>query len=433
MTIEGAGPVTAPERRCWACGHANPAGYNFCSQCGRPLQAAPPYAPPKQVSFRDLGRTMGAYSVLALLFILAINVVILIWGIGQVYPHLDKHVYLFIITPFILNFAELGGMEFFLYYVFLAAAITLSFIWMMRKSLFSFSEELLARSPEKGPSPVFVIGTLFMAVLAFNVIFYIIVEASGIAPSTPDFESRELWQSLYGFAHASVWEEVASRILLIGVPLLIIDGLLEFKYPQRKMRKARQYILGGGIPIGRIEAALLVVSSIMFGFAHVFAWDLYKIFPAAVAGLAFGYLFLKLGVYAAILLHFAFDFMSIPLELAPGNLALEYFIGLLTLLWIVVGTVFIVYYAAKGLGWLIGRRIWPDVPAKVNVAAVPTYYAYAGAAPYNHPPVYQSQQAPPPVMPRHPTAFGYRCHRCGNGEASYRDGRLVCTKCGNVD
>ena len=44
-------------------------------------------------------------------------------GIGQVYPHMDKHIYLFIITPYIINFAELGGWPFFIYYILLVAAI----------------------------------------------------------------------------------------------------------------------------------------------------------------------------------------------------------------------------------------------------------------------------------------------------------------------
>ena len=80
MTSEGPfqGPQ-GPARRCWSCGSDNPAHYNFCSRCGAPL-AVPPYQPPKPVTLRDIGRILGAYSMLPLLILMAVNVAITIWG-----------------------------------------------------------------------------------------------------------------------------------------------------------------------------------------------------------------------------------------------------------------------------------------------------------------------------------------------------------------
>jgi len=426
MTAEGTVP-TSPDaaQRCWSCGQDNLAEHSFCTRCGRPLSAAPPYTPPKPVTVRDLGRYMGAYSVLPLLFLMAVNAVILVAAIGWVWPHADKHIYLYVITPYIVNFAELGGGAFLGYYVVLVAVIAASFAWMLWKSLSPYADELAGRTPREGHSPLFTIGTLFMAVLAFNVVFYAIVGAVGTSPTTPDFESRELWASIFGFAHASVWEEVVSRILLIGVPLLVIDALRRSLTPGRPMRRLYQYFLGGGIVIGRAEAALLVFSSLMFGLAHVFSWDLWKIIPAAVAGLAFGYLFLKVGVYAAVLLHFAFDFLSIPLEVAPNALALTMVLGLLSLAWMVVGAPFILYYAAKAVSWMTGRKVWPAAPWPRRT---PTY-AYAAPPAYPAP---RPTPAPAPASPRDPLAFGYRCRYCGNEQAAYRDGQLVCTRCGRV-
>lgn len=444
MTSDGATPEPPSQtRRCWSCGSDNPAHYNFCTRCGRPIASPPPpYQPPRSVTLRDIGRLMGAYSVLPLLILLAINVVIAVWGAGLVYPHMDKHIYLFVITPRLVNFAELGGWSFFAYYVLLAAAIAISFIWMTYKSVRPAKNELLGR-PTKEHSPLFTIGTLFMAVLAFNVIFYAFVSSSGTSPTTPDFEAPELWETLYGFANASVWEEVVTRILLIGVPLLLIDAVRRSRRPELRERKLRQYILGGGLEIGKVEAALLIFSSVMFGIAHVWSWDVWKIIPALAAGLAFGYLYLKLGVYASIMLHFAFDFLSVPMELWPGNFALEMAFGLLSLLWLVVGIPFLVYYLAKAFGWMTGKRIWPDVPFKTptpTYSYAPPYYppayGYQGQQGYRpgHPtaqpqsgPAYRPAPAAP--LPTDPTAFGYRCPHCGNGEAHYEDGKLICTKC----
>jgi hypothetical protein len=174
---------------------------------------------------------VGAYAAMALLVLMAVNVIITIWGVGLVYPHMDRSVGIYVITPFIVTLARLGGGLFFLYYVFLTVAIVGSFIWMLKKSFAPLSEEMLVKTPTRGHSPLYVIGTIFMAVLSFNIIFYLFVQSSGASPTTPSFDTQELWQIIYGFAEASVWEEVVSRILLIGLPLLLIDGLLRSKNP----------------------------------------------------------------------------------------------------------------------------------------------------------------------------------------------------------
>jgi hypothetical protein len=322
-------------------------------------------------------------------------------------------------------------------------AIVGSFLWMLRKSFAPLSDELTVKYPDQGHSPLYIIATIFMAVLSFNIIFYLFVQTTGASPTTPSFDSQELWQTIYGFAEASVWEEVVSRILLIGLPLLLVDSLLRSKDPERKMRKLHHYVLGGGFTIGRKEAFFLVFSSIMFGTAHVFSWDVFKIFPAALAGLAFGYLFLRLGVYAAILLHFSFDFLSVPLDVFPDSSLLTTVLGLTLIAWVVLGIPYLVLYASKAIGWFRGKRIWPDVP---KPTAQPSYgYNYAPyqyvpypPAPYVPPAPSGGGSAPPPVpvpppgqvRTNDPTAFGFTCRNCGNREASYKDGQLTCIRCG---
>jgi hypothetical protein len=270
-------------------------------------------------------------------------------------------------------------------------------------------------------------GTMLFAVLTFNVAYYFIIQFFGASTTTPSFDTRELWQLIYGFAQASVWEEIASRVLLIGIPLLLIDGLLRQRDPEHKMKSLRRYILGGGFSIGRKEAALMVFSSIMFGAAHVFSWDLFKILPAAVAGLAFAYLYLKLGLYASIMLHFATDFMTIPLNVWPDSTLLTMVIGLMILVWLAVGIPYMVLYFSKGAGWLLGRRLWPDLPPKPpQPAYAPSYQAYAPA-----PASYPAPYAPYPPAPRPADdGRGYVCPNCGGREATYTDGKLVCTRCG---
>lgn len=472
MCPEGDGSAPPDRKRfCTHCGRKVPPDCNFCPGCGQALHSAaaqsaqtapayyPPYVPPKPFDLRDLGRGFGAWGALALFILTAVNVVILLWGMWLVYPHMEKHTTLFIVAPmledgalsFIVPLYDLGGgISFFLYYVALAAAITASFLWMAKKSLRPMADELMSRTPKGGHSPLYVIATVLMAVISFNIMFNLTVMAGGVTPTTPDFESRELWELLFGFAKASVWEEIIVRILLIGIPLLMVDYLIRVRNPEKGMRRLHRYILGGGFAIGRKEAFFLAFSATLFGLAHLSAWDFYKVIPAMVGGLAFGYLFLKLGVYASIMMHFMIDFLSIPTTVFPDNVWLALVIGLMIIVWVIIGVAYVIRYAARGLGWITGKKMWPDSPRdSPKPAAYPGGYRYP---PQQQPPQYP-QQAPPypaqqyrwqqppaapvpppappqPSRPRDPTAIGYVCPHCGNTEATYKDGQLKCTKCG---
>jgi len=404
-----------------------------------PPRPTAPFATP-QVSGANtvsgLVMGLGTYAAVALAILMAVNVAISIWGIGLVWPHMDMHIYLFVITPFIYNFAKLGDWAFMGYYIFLVAAIVASFAWMIYKSIRPLTDELQVKYPKEGHSPLYTMGTVLFAILAMNAAYYFVIEAFGAVTNTPSFSTKELWQLIYSYAQAAVWEELVSRVLLIGIPLFLIDSALRRRDPGLGSKKFHRYILGGGFTIGRKEAALMVFSSIMFGSAHVFAWDLYKVLPAAVAGLAFAYLYLKLGLYASIMMHFATDFMTIPLNVWPDSLGVTTILGLLVLAWLIVGVPYVVLYFAKGLGWVLGRRVWPDLPPVEPVPAgaysSPPYPAPVIA----YPPMHTAPQyAPPanypvPPAPRSERSDVYICQNCGNREAVYTDGKFVCTRCG---
>jgi len=112
------------------------------------------------------------------------------------------------------------------------------------------------------------------------------------------------------------------------------------------------YFLGGGFTIGPLEAFFIAGSAFMFGYAHVAGWDLWKMLPTFVAGLGFGYLFLKVGIHAAILLHFSFDYLSLGQALLPGFGLMEL---LLVALWSVVGAFYFGHYAVLSVKWLLGQ------------------------------------------------------------------------------
>jgi hypothetical protein len=395
---------------------------NFCPYCGRPLRAEtpePPASPQPEILLKSriaiLGEVVGGigrYTVLSLLIVAFLYVAILIWSLTQVLPSIGSYrTYLYIITPWIVNIAELGGPYFAAYYVFIVCAILASFAFLINKSARSFIAELAFRPLPEGHSPLYVLGTLYFAALSFNLVYYLVLGLLGINPTVPSTNEQDLWKILYSYARAGVWEEIVARLLLIGIPLLAVHSIT------RKREGWKKYLFGGGFKIGRAEVIFLLLSSAVFATAHVFTWDAYKILPTFVGGLAFGYLFLRFGLYAAVMIHFIWDFLSVPLLVFPGVTS-TILIGLLMIAWVAVGVVYFISYSSKIVGFALGRKVWPDSIA-VEVAS-------------STPDPRQHGTGVAPNAPGWGTGGGFQfvCKYCGNTEARYKDGGFECTRCG---
>jgi hypothetical protein len=363
---------------------------------------------------KQILRGVGTYTVLSLVAVTILNILILIWSVQVVLPNTPNyHTTLFVIVPWVVNLVELTGISFAIYHVLLVIAIVSSFAFLIWKSWRLFIKELSVEKPVEVHSPLYTVGTIFFAVLFFNVVYYIILDAAGITPKTPEFEDRELWKLLYSFASASVWEEIVSRMLLIGVPLFIID------LARKRKRKLKSYFLGGDFPLGKPEITFLIISSVFFSSAHIFSWDAFKLMPTFVAGLALGYLFLTQGIYASIMLHFMVDYLSIPTQVFPG-LAFLLMMGLAILAWVAVGFLYFVNYTSKAIGFIIGRKIWPD---SITVGKEPR-------KPWGADNPMQIDVKQYGLQNRE--SFGFSCPYCGCTEARYRDGRFECMRCGRI-
>jgi hypothetical protein len=83
--------------------------------------------------------------------------------------------------------------------------------------------------------------------------------------------------------------------------------------------------------------------------------------PTFLAGLALGYLFLKYGVYASVMLHFFIDYLSFPMDVWPGDTT-DMIMWLLLLAFMALGAVYLLYYNRPGDGLFSGRQIirWGD-------------------------------------------------------------------------
>src|SRR5207253_2734104 len=197
------------------------------------------------------------------------------------------------------------------------------------------------------------------------------------------------------------------RLLLIGLPMAVGSVVLRIMDVNRGaagngpgsagryIGGAWRYLIGGVLRRDSPKEALvagwafLFASSAIFGLAHAPGWGYWKVVPSMVAGLGFGYLFLRHGVGAAILAHFVNDYaLSLAYE-GIGGVGLEALISL-----VFIGL------AIAGAGFLDPGRI----PREYTPSFTPPPYGY------------------PPVR--------FQCPFCGWVEARYDSGRFTCTRCG---
>jgi hypothetical protein len=132
---------------------------------------------------------------------------------------------------------------------------------------------------------------------------------------TPGILSSEtpIWIRMFLLADASVWEEISGRVVLIGLPMFIYHSIQDRKGVQWKQ------LVGGSGTFGNGEIFFILLSSVLFGLAHL-GWGPWKVIPTFVHGLLFGYLFVKVGLHASIAMHFLFDYTGFIMEIigSPG-------------------------------------------------------------------------------------------------------------------
>ncbi len=361
---------------------------------------------------------------------LVLSIVALFYGMKWVVPAIldEWHGFdLILITPVIVRFFTISEYFLLVFYFFLIGAIVSSCTWVFATSIRGFSKELSMTAATREHSPLFETCGLLFATLFFSVLVALLFRTTaGDVPST-----GTLQESLFLLANASVWEELIVRVLLIGLPLLLVNLLR-----MNRGYKWRSYLLGGGFKIGTPEAVLIVVSAAIFGIAHYAGgWGAWKIIPASAGGLAFGYLFLRFGLAASIMLHFATDYLGMPIEVFNSN-DLSLVTGLGILLWLGFGVIFFSYYLTRIGEFLTGQRLFDasraPVPTQWVDPRMQTSFQPRAYGPYDVNQPGWNEGASADLSPSQHNGFsgGYVCSRCGNTQARWVDGRFQCMRCG---
>jgi len=216
------------------------------------------------------------------------------------------------------------------------------------------------------------VALFFFVVYSFGFFFDILIEdVLGISRHIPaSIFDVPVWQRLLELPEAPVMEELTDRVVLIGIPLYFIhhygvrkekgrevgrgpgmDTTLHGRYQagppypgfgQRPdlfgygndeeglvslvrslfRKENRRYLLGGGFEWNTQTMQILLLSSAIFAVLHL-GWDWTKLIPTFLGGVILGVLFLRKGLHACILLHFAINSFSITYLVAGEPLILD--------------------------------------------------------------------------------------------------------------
>ena len=206
---------------------------------------------------------------------------------------------------------------------------------------------------------VFVLlALLLFSIYCFEFFFDIlVVDILGFQRNVPaSIFDVPSWQRLMDLPEAPVAEELLSRVMLIGFPLYVIHtfgrndkGAAGHEVSALVLglfkKENRRYIMGGGFDWDQTTMLVLLFSSGFFALIHI-GWDWTKLFPTFLGGMILGVLFLRKGLHASILLHFAVNSFGISYLVAGEPLVLEYF---LTVIWL-GGICMGIYFLATYLG-----------------------------------------------------------------------------------
>ena len=416
----------------------------------------------------------------------------------------DAAVVLYLPLPLpVLLFAWQDQAGFLAYYAFIVVAILASgawYTWRDRKlTKQAFTAPLHAIGPRlRSMSGWVAVAQVWLATIFFQYALIVILELVGAPPSSPFIPTpTNAWVLLFDYSSASVFEEIAFRAFLIGIPMALGAVALGWARPRntpspgtsgaprRNALGGLRYLWGGQLrKESPREAQLLAwilvfVSAFLFGLAHAPGWGWWKVLPAFVVGLGMGYAFVRHGLGAAILVHFATDgSLALSLE-GVGGFGVALLSDLLFLGLAIAGSGFFAWYILYGWQELRDLRArfssrvvrqpvgggpgpgspppgwaYPPGGASVSYSVPPTTPvpppgppppgSYAPPAPgWPPPPPVVAASRNPNRLPQgyaptyHPAPYGYppvrfQCPACGWVEAKYENRRFTCLRCGRT-
>ncbi len=250
----------------------------------------------------------------------------------------DFYNILYVLVPIPVGIVELVTIAAYGWYIFLVVAVSISAYFMFRKGILPYIKSVASDMFSYKQNPFQdVVELLSLSLFITIVAAFLYMLFAGSSPPTPPLGEEPLYERMMLLLNASVYEELITRTVFLGIPLYVY-----YKFFQNKNISFIK-IFGGTKEIGYPEIFFILFSAIIFGVAHVPGWTWWKFIPAFIAGIAFGYVYVRYGIYASITMHFLNDFSSIPADVYPQ--------------FTLVYTIIFIGFAIVGVVFLISRLI----------------------------------------------------------------------------
>ena len=263
---------------------------------------------------------------------------------------------LFIIVPVPLLLVYLPGSFTAIWMGVVIVAVIVFFTFAIYKSSMKFENSSLYR-----------LGEFFALNYFLSIVYIELIALAGYPIVSPISNTTPFYLNFITITNAGLYEELISRVVYIGIPLFVYYAWSAHgKKSSSRPNKLPLYrmIWGGGYKFGKPEITLLIISSVIFGFAHVTSWDLSKVPQAALGGLLLGVLYLRFGLYADVLLHFSIDSPSLLLPLGTGDpLASGYtnsFINAAIIIAVVAGAIVLISYIIQARAMYRSGKLSPQ-------------------------------------------------------------------------
>ncbi len=284
--------------RCERCQEYYDRGSQFCGACGQRFS--------KRKGEKSVLEVVMLLTAFIIALYLVLETIVLLVKAPSVLSIIgDFGVDIFIVVPKSIRLFTIYGLGAEIYWI----GIVIAILACVSYGIVQFMKGIRKmKENDKDSSPItktaiYWVGILFCADIFVQIVYTLVAMSFGFEIDTSWMDQYTDEQLLYMLANASVWEEIVSRVMLIGIPIALIQ-----LYRTKKLNSFK--CLLGGFGMDKVTMFLIIFSGIIFGMAHYYGWGMTKALITCMGGIIMGYVYVKFGLYASIIMHFLTDYLG---------------------------------------------------------------------------------------------------------------------------